>query len=61
MVLDGHHLQLGGPPQSRPLFRALPAHVSPIVGTMHLTKVLMDGGSNLTLLYASTLNKMGIP
>jgi hypothetical protein len=31
------------------------------MGTMHLTKVLMDGGSSLNILYASTLDKMGIP
>ena len=35
--------------------------VSPIVGTTCLTKVLMDGGSGLNILYASTLDKMGIP
>ena len=35
--------------------------VSPIVGTTRLTKVLMDGSSNLNILYASTLDKMGIP
>jgi hypothetical protein len=35
--------------------------VSPIVGTTRLTKVLMDGDSGLNILYASTLNKMGIP
>jgi hypothetical protein len=35
--------------------------VSPIVGTTHLTKVLMDKGSGLNILYASTLDKMGIP
>jgi hypothetical protein len=35
--------------------------VSPIVGTTHVSKVLMDGGSGLNILYASTLNKMGIP
>ena len=35
--------------------------VSPIVGTTHLTKVLMDGGSGLNILYASTLDRMGIP
>ena len=35
--------------------------VSPIVGTTRLTKVLMDGGSGLNILYASTLDKMGIP
>ncbi|XP_066361165.1 uncharacterized protein [Miscanthus floridulus] len=35
--------------------------VSPIMGTTCLTKVLMDGGSGLNKLYASTLNKMGVP
>ena len=34
--------------------------VSLIVGTTRLTKVLMDGGSGLNILYASTLDKMGI-
>ncbi|XP_066333743.1 uncharacterized protein [Miscanthus floridulus] len=31
------------------------------MGTMRLTKVLMDGGGSLNILYSSTLNKMGIP
>jgi hypothetical protein len=31
-----------------------------IVGTTRLTKVLMDSGSDLNLLYVSTLDKMGI-
>jgi hypothetical protein len=35
--------------------------VSPIMGTTYLTKVLMVGGSDLNILFASTLNKMGIP
>ena len=35
--------------------------VSPILGTTRLTKVLMDGGSGLNILYAITLNRMGIP
>jgi hypothetical protein len=35
--------------------------VSPIVGTTHLTKMLMDWGSGLNILYASTFVKMGIP
>ncbi|XP_066341455.1 uncharacterized protein [Miscanthus floridulus] len=35
--------------------------VSPILGTAHLTKVLMDEDSSLNILYASTLDKMGIP
>ena len=35
--------------------------VSPIVGTTCLSKVLMGWGSGLNILYASTLDKMGIP
>jgi hypothetical protein len=35
--------------------------VSPIMGTMCLTKLLMDGGSGLNILYASTLDRIGIP
>jgi hypothetical protein len=35
--------------------------VNLIVGTTCLTKVLMDGGSGLNILYASTLDKIGIP
>ena len=31
------------------------------MGTTRLTKVLMDGGSGLNILYASTLDRMGIP
>jgi hypothetical protein len=31
------------------------------MGTTRLTKVLMDWGSGLNILYASTLDKMGIP
>jgi hypothetical protein len=31
------------------------------MGTMRLTKVLMGGGSSLNILYASTLDTMGIP
>jgi hypothetical protein len=35
--------------------------VNPIIGRARLTKVLMDGGSGLNILYASTLDRMGIP
>jgi hypothetical protein len=35
--------------------------VSLIMGTTCLTKVLIDRGSSLNILYASTLDKMGIP
>jgi hypothetical protein len=34
--------------------------VSLVVGTTHLSKVLLDEGSGLNILYASTLDKMGI-
>ena len=34
--------------------------VDPIVGTKWLTKILMDGGSGLNIMYAKTLDKMGI-
>ena len=35
--------------------------VDPVVGGTRLTKVLMDGGSGLNILYAKTLRGMGIP
>jgi hypothetical protein len=34
--------------------------VDPIVGTKRLTKVLMDGGNALNIMYAETLDAMGI-
>ena len=34
--------------------------VDPIIGTKRLTKVLMDGGSRLNIMYAETLDTMGI-
>jgi len=34
--------------------------VDPIIGTKWLTKVLMDGGSGLNIMYAKMLNAMGI-
>ena len=34
--------------------------VDPIVGMKVLTKVLMDGGSGLNIMYAETLDAMGI-
>ena len=35
--------------------------VDPVVEGTRLTKVLMDGGSGLDILYAETLKGMGIP
>ena len=34
--------------------------VDPIIGMKQLTKVLMDGGSGLNIMYAETLDAMGI-
>ena len=34
--------------------------VDPIVSMKRLTKVLMDGGSGLNIMYADTLDAMGI-
>jgi len=34
--------------------------VNPLVGTKRLTRFLMDGGNNLNIMYAETLNAMGI-
>ena len=34
--------------------------VDPIIGTKHLTKVLMDGGSGLNIMYAKMLDSMGV-
>ena len=37
-----------------------PLVVDPVVDTKRLTKVLMDGGSGLNIMYAETLDAMGI-
>ena len=34
--------------------------LDPIIDIFHLTRVLMDGGSSLNLLYQDTVRKMGI-
>jgi hypothetical protein len=34
--------------------------LGPIIDGFHLTRVLMDGGSSLNLIYADTISKMGI-
>ena len=37
-----------------------PLVIDPIIHKEHLTKVLMDGGSGLNIMYADTLDAMGI-
>ena len=34
--------------------------LDPIIDVYHLTRVLMDGGSSLNLIYQDTVRKMGI-
>ena len=34
--------------------------LDPIINGYHLTRVLMDGGSGLNLIYQDTIRKMGI-
>ena len=48
-------------PDRVPHLGRYPLVVYLIMGPMRLTKVLMDRGSGLNILYASTLDKMGIP
>ena len=47
-------------PESIPHPWRYPLMVDPIVGPKQLTKVLMDGGSGLNIMYAKTLDEMGI-
>ena len=47
-------------PESIPQLGRYPLVVDLIIGTKRLTKVLMDGGSGLNIMYAETLDTMGI-
>ena len=47
-------------PDRIPNPRSYPLIVDPIIAETHLSKVLMDGGSGLNILYAETLALMGI-
>ena len=38
-----------------------PLVIDPIIHKKHLTKVLIDGGSSLNILYVDTLDAMRIP
>jgi hypothetical protein len=40
--------------------RIYPLVVDPIIANTHLTKVLMDGGSSLNIIYAHTLDLLGV-
>ncbi|XP_066347552.1 uncharacterized protein [Miscanthus floridulus] len=47
-------------PKSIPQLGRYSLVVDPIIGTKQLTKVLMDGGSGLNIIYAKMLDSMGI-
>ena len=46
-------------PDHVPNPRKYPLVVDPIVGNTRLTKVLMDGGSSLNIIYVDTLDLLG--
>ena len=48
-------------PASIPRPGSYPLVVDPVISNMRLSKVLMDGGSSLNILYLDTLEAMGIP
>jgi hypothetical protein len=47
-------------PDTVPQPRAYPLVVAPLFKSRRIHKVLMDGGSGINMLYASTLDGMGI-
>jgi hypothetical protein len=50
----------GDHPDCMPSLGRYPLVVDPVIGNARLTKVLMDGGSSLNIIYAETLGLLGI-
>jgi hypothetical protein len=50
----------GDHPDCVPSLGRYPLVVDPVIGNARLTKVLMDGGNNLNIIYAETLGLLGI-
>jgi hypothetical protein len=50
----------GDHPDFVPSLGRYPLIVDPIIGNVRLSKVLMDGGSNLNIIYAETLELLGV-
>jgi hypothetical protein len=50
----------GDHPDRVPSLGKYPLVVDPVIGSIRLTKVLMDGGSNLNIIYAETLGLLQI-
>jgi hypothetical protein len=55
LVRQAHHLRPGRPTRPRAEPREVPVVVDPVTGNVRLTKILMDGGNNLNIIYAETL------
>ena len=60
MERHGHPLQCSDEPNFRPARAPAALVLSPIVDGFRLTRVLMDGGSGLNLIYEETLQKREI-
>jgi hypothetical protein len=60
LVRQAHHLRPGRPSRLRVEPGRYPLVVDPIIGNVRLTKVLMDGGSGLNIVYAETLGLLRI-
>jgi hypothetical protein len=50
----------GDHPDCVPSPRRYPLVVDPVIGNARLTKILMDGGSSLNIIYAETLGLLGV-
>jgi hypothetical protein len=50
----------GDHPNCVPSLGRYPLVVDPVIGNARLSKVLMDGGSNLNIIYAETLGLFGV-
>jgi hypothetical protein len=50
----------GDHPDRVPSLRKYPLVVDPVIGNVRLTKVLMDGGRNLNIIYAETLGLLQV-
>jgi hypothetical protein len=50
----------GDHPDFVPSLGSYPLVVNPIIGNVRLSKVLMDGGSSLNIIYAETLELLGV-
>jgi hypothetical protein len=60
LVRQAHHLRPRRPPRLVPSLGRYQLVVDPVIGNARLTKVLMDGGSSLNIIYAEILGLLEI-